>query len=109
MRDKTFKLRKYLGQQNQKIYHPSSENPVFELIPEDSDIPYSYTEFLNKLEQYMKLFPGLRTGQAMYNLIDAIDSGFNDDITGLLSDPFWKDENIPQYVILAFKRGVFKF
>jgi hypothetical protein len=108
MRDKTFKLRKYLNGSQDILSNPDIQNPILQLIP-DATTPYSYTEFLDKLEQYMKLFPGLRTGQAIYNLVDAIDSNFNDDVTGLLSDPFWKDENIPQYVILAFSRGVFTF
>jgi hypothetical protein len=113
MRDKIFKVRKYLSPQT-KI-QPSSNpegwiNPVFQLISEfDCTTPYSYTTFLDKLEQYLKLFPSLRLGQAMYTLVDALDSAFNDDVCGYDSDPFWNDENIPRYLILAFKRGIFKF
>jgi hypothetical protein len=102
MRDKSFKVREYLSQ--------DSQNPIFELISENEcETPYSYTLFLEKLGVYLALYPNQRLGQAMYMLLDAIDSDFNDYVCGQQPDPFWNDFNVPEYVILAFKRGIFKF
>ncbi len=108
MRDKTFKVRKYLTKSGK--LDSLSQNLIFQLIPENEcEIPYSYTLFLEKLGGYIVVYPNLRLGQAMYMLLDAIDSDFNDYICGHQADPFWNDFNIPEYVILAFKRGIFKF
>lgn len=91
------------------LKNPSLQNPVFSLISENSDYPFSFHEFLNIVEIYLQLFPTLRYGQAIFNLMDAIDSEFNDKICGTEFDPFNKNENVSIYFIEAFKKGVFKF
>ena len=90
------------------IKHPASGNPIFELIKEDADYPFSFEQFLEILGEYRELFPGLRYGQAVFNLVDAIDSDFNDSVCGTDWDCFSLDRNVPTYVIKAFQRGIFK-
>lgn len=91
------------------IKHPGLNNPIFDLINEDSEYPFSFSQFLNIVEHYLQLFPGLRYGQAIFNLVDAIDSDFNDDACGTDWDCFSIDNNVTTYVIKAFERGIFKF
>lgn len=90
------------------IKHPASGNPIFDLIKEGADYPFSFEQFLEALEQYLEMFPGLRYGQAIFNLVDAIDSDFNDNACGMDWDCFMIDNNVPAYVIKAFEYGVFK-
>lgn len=92
----------------EKIKHPASGNPIFELIKEGSDYPFSFTQFLEALQQYRELFPGLRYGQAIFNLVDAINSDFNDSVCGTDWDCFMVDRNVPVYIVKAFEHGIFK-
>jgi len=82
---------------------------VFEDIPSDPDLPYSYIKFMEDVSYIMLYRPALRQGQVMSNIIERISPDFFSYIVDNHQfDPFYDNKKIPKFIIKCFEFGILK-
>lgn len=84
------------------------DNPKFDDLIIDPKVPFSFITFCDAIHEYLMMFPGMRYGQAVYNLVDSVSPSFNDYMLDFHQyDPFWDDTKVPAYLLKAFEFGIF--
>lgn len=62
-------------------------------------------EFYNELGNYMSKNPGLRKGQALFNVVFEHDPKLAYDVVGTPNDPYYDNKYINKFISFLFNEG----